>query len=40
VIEDSSAMARVGLLYASVEGFLTLPVVRRYLVPPLRSDAG
>ncbi len=40
VIEDPSAMARVGLLYASVEGFLTLPVVGRYLVPPLRSDAG
>ena len=38
VIEDPAAMPKVGLLYASVEGFLDLPVVGRYLVPPVRAD--
>ena len=30
-------MPKVGLLYASVEGFLNVPVVGRYLVPPVRG---
>ncbi|MCW2953850.1 MAG: lysyl-tRNA synthetase [Conexibacter sp.] len=33
VVEDPGAMPKVGLLYASVEGFLRLPLVGRYLVP-------
>jgi lysylphosphatidylglycerol synthetase-like protein (DUF2156 family) len=33
VVEDPGAMPKVGLLYASVEGFVNLPVVGRYLVP-------
>jgi lysyl-tRNA synthetase class 2 len=40
VIEDPAAMAKVGLLYASVEGFLDLPVLGRYLVPPPVPAAG
>jgi lysylphosphatidylglycerol synthetase-like protein (DUF2156 family) len=41
VVEDPGAMPKVGLLYASVEGFVNLPVVGRYLVPRVsgRSDA-
>jgi lysyl-tRNA synthetase len=35
VMEDPAAMPKVGLLYASVEGFLDLPVLGRYLVPPV-----
>ena len=31
-------MPKVGLLYASVEGFLDVPVVGRYLVPRVRSS--
>lgn len=38
MIDDPAAMPKVGLLYASVEGFLDLPVVGRYLVPPVRAD--
>jgi lysyl-tRNA synthetase, class II len=33
VVEDPAAMAKVGLLYASVEGFLDVPVLGRYLAP-------
>ncbi len=33
VVEDPAAMAKVGVLYASVEGFLNVPVIGRYLVP-------
>jgi lysylphosphatidylglycerol synthetase-like protein (DUF2156 family) len=40
VVEDPAAVPKVGLLYASVEGFLNLPVVGRYLVPRVRSDEG
>jgi len=40
VVEDPAAMAKVGVLYASVEGFLNLPVVGRYLVPYVRSYGG
>jgi lysyl-tRNA synthetase, class II len=36
-VEDPGQMPRVGLLYASVEGFLDLPLVGRYLVPSLRA---
>jgi lysylphosphatidylglycerol synthetase-like protein (DUF2156 family) len=34
VIEDATQMARVGLLYATIEGQLELPVLGRLLVPP------
>jgi len=37
VIESPAAMPKVGILYASVEGFLSVPVVGRYLVPSVRS---
>jgi lysyl-tRNA synthetase class 2 len=40
VVEDPAAMPKVGLLYASVEGFLNVPVVGRYLVPQVRSEQG
>jgi lysyl-tRNA synthetase, class II len=33
VVEDPAAMPKVGLLYASVEGFLDVPVIGRYLAP-------
>ena len=33
-------MPKVGVLYASVEGFLNLPVVGRYLVPTVRAERG
>jgi lysylphosphatidylglycerol synthetase-like protein (DUF2156 family) len=33
VVEDPAQMPMVGLLYASVEGFLNLPLLGRYLVP-------
>jgi lysyl-tRNA synthetase, class II len=39
VVEDPGAMPKVGLLYASVEGFVNLPVVGRYLVPRVSGDA-
>jgi lysyl-tRNA synthetase class 2 len=39
VVEDPGAMPKVGLLYASVEGFVNLPVVGKYLVPRV-SDGG
>jgi lysyl-tRNA synthetase len=37
VVESPAAMPKVGILYASVEGFLSVPVVGRYLVPSVRS---
>jgi lysyl-tRNA synthetase class 2 len=40
VVEDPAAMPKVGILYASVEGFLNVPVVGRYLVPQVRSEQG
>jgi lysyl-tRNA synthetase, class II len=40
VIEDPAAMPKVGLLYASVEGFVTLPVVGRYLIPQVPAEQG
>lgn len=33
VVEDAAAMPKVGLLYASVEGFVRLPFVGRRLEP-------
>jgi lysyl-tRNA synthetase class 2 len=33
VVEDPAAMPKVGMLYASVEGFLDLPLVGRFLRP-------
>ena len=33
MVEDPAAMPKVGLLYASVEGFLNLPLIGRYLAP-------
>ncbi|MDX6648891.1 MAG: lysyl-tRNA synthetase, class [Solirubrobacteraceae bacterium] len=40
VVEDPAAMPKVGLLYASVEGLIKLPVIGKHLVPPLRSERG
>lgn len=37
VVEDVEDMPQVGILYASVEGFLRLPVIGRYLVPKVTS---
>jgi len=39
VIDDLGNLPKVALLYASVEGFLKLPVVGRLLVPPVRQAA-
>jgi lysyl-tRNA synthetase, class II len=39
VVENPAAMPKVGVLYASVEGFLSVPVVGRYLVPAVRSPS-
>jgi lysyl-tRNA synthetase class 2 len=39
VIDDLSDLPRIALLYASVEGFLELPVLGRLLEPPLRQQA-
>jgi lysylphosphatidylglycerol synthetase-like protein (DUF2156 family) len=33
VIEDPAAMPKVGMLYASVEGFLDLPLIGRFFRP-------
>ena len=38
VVEDPAAMPRVGLLYASVEGFVNLPLVGRFLVPQVTAQ--
>ncbi|NLT07854.1 MAG: DUF2156 domain-containing protein, partial [Solirubrobacterales bacterium] len=37
VVEDVESMPKVGLLYASVEGFLDVPVIGKRLAPPLRT---
>ena len=37
VIDDLSNMPRVAMLYASVEGFLDVPVLSRVLEPPIRQ---
>jgi lysyl-tRNA synthetase class 2 len=37
VIDDVSDLPRVAMLYASVEGFLDLPVLSRALEPPIRQ---
>jgi len=37
VIDDVSDLPRVAMLYASVEGFLDVPVLSRVLEPPLRQ---
>jgi len=36
VIEDPADLLKVATLYASVEGFIELPVIGRFLVPPVR----
>jgi lysylphosphatidylglycerol synthetase-like protein (DUF2156 family) len=38
VIEDTAALPRVGALYATVEGFLHVPLLGRLLVPSVPSD--
>ncbi len=42
VIDDLSDMPRIAMLYASVEGFLEVPVLSRVLEPPIRQrvDSG
>jgi lysyl-tRNA synthetase, class II len=37
VIDDISDLPRVALLYASVEGFLEIPLLSRVLEPPIRQ---
>jgi lysylphosphatidylglycerol synthetase-like protein (DUF2156 family) len=37
VIDDLSELPRIALLYASVEGFLDVPLVGRLLEPPIRQ---
>lgn len=37
VIEDPGQAAHVGVLFASIEGFLTIPVIGRFLVPAGRA---
>lgn len=39
VVDDLSELPKVALLYASVEGFLDLPLVGRLFVPPVRVAA-
>ncbi|MFN8112580.1 MAG: lysine--tRNA ligase [Solirubrobacterales bacterium] len=36
VIEDPGDLLKVAILYASIEGFLEVPLVGRFLVPPVR----
>ena len=40
VFEEAADLPRVGILYAGVEGFLTVPVVGRLLVPPVVTARG
>ena len=37
VIDDPGDLPKVTVLYASVEGFLEVPVVGRFLEPPVRA---
>ena len=39
VIDDAADLPKVAMLYASVEGFLEIPVVGKLLVPPVRQEA-
>jgi lysyl-tRNA synthetase len=39
VYEDGTDLPRVGILYAGVEGFLDIPVVGRFLVPRVVTEA-
>ncbi|HEX5145796.1 MAG TPA: lysine--tRNA ligase [Conexibacter sp.] len=39
VIDDLGELPKVALLYASVEGFLDLPLIGRLFVPPVRAAA-
>jgi lysyl-tRNA synthetase len=39
VVDDVGDLPKVALLYASVEGFLDVPVVGKLLVPPVRQKA-
>ena len=36
MIDDPGDLLKVATLYASVEGFLEVPLVGRFLVPPIR----
>jgi lysylphosphatidylglycerol synthetase-like protein (DUF2156 family) len=36
VIEDPGDLLKVAILYASIEGFIEVPLVGRFLVPPVR----
>jgi lysyl-tRNA synthetase len=40
VYEESTDLARVGILYAGVEGFLNVPVIGHLLVPQVVTEAG
>ncbi len=37
MIDEVADLPRVAMLYASVEGFLDVPVLSRVLEPPLRQ---
>ncbi len=37
VIDDPADLLKVATLYASIEGFLDVPLVGRFLVPPVRE---
>lgn len=39
VVEDAEAAPKVGLLYATTEGFLKIPLIGKKLVPPLRAQS-
>jgi lysyl-tRNA synthetase class 2 len=39
VVDDVGDLPKVALLYASVEGFLDVPLVGKLLVPPVRQKA-
>ena len=39
VVEDIESAPKVGLLYATTEGFLKIPVIGKKLVPPLRAQS-
>jgi len=40
VIEDPGDLSRVGVLYASVKGFLKLPLIGGLLVPSVPTSNG
>lgn len=39
VVEDVESAPKVGLLYATTEGFLKIPIIGKKLVPPLRAQS-